>query len=163
MRIIFYYLFFGLTCSNTKAQVLHHQSFSSQGKNVLTSSGFVVSQSIGQQSPSGTFKNSQIVVQQGFQQNVLTNYGINSNISFRVYPNPFFSNVNFEFTSEINEDVEVSFFDLLGRLVYKVKKKPLNNFLTIDSLDDILYGQYIVVLTTSSYKSSVKLIKINKL
>ena len=66
-----YYLCFSLIFLGLKAQVMHRQTLSSQGTNILTSSGFVLSQSIAQNSPSGTFKNSDIVVQQGFQQFVI--------------------------------------------------------------------------------------------
>ena len=146
-----------------KAQVLHHQTLSSQGKNVLTNSGFVLSQSIGQNSPSGTFKNSEIVVQQGFQQYLINKGNINnSDIVIKVYPNPFISYMNFEFSQSLNDDVQVSLFDLSGKLVKNVYGKSSTNMFRVD-FEDIVDGHYIVVLNVGTFKFSTKVIKINKL
>lgn len=146
-----------------KAQVLHHQTFSSQGKKILTSSGFVLSQSIGQNSPSGTFRNSDIVVQQGFQQYAVNKYNINNNgITTKVYPNPFISYLSFEFSQSINDEIQVSLYDLSGKLIKFFYKRPVSNILNVD-FDDILDGNYIVVLNVGAYRFSTKVIKMNKL
>ena len=49
------------------AQQLHHQMISSQGASTTTSSGFIIKQTVGQQSVSGNSQGD-IIVQQGFQQ-----------------------------------------------------------------------------------------------
>lgn len=145
------------------AQVLHHQTLSSQGKNRLISSGFVVSQSIGQNSPSGTFKNSEIVVQQGFQQYAMNKYIIgNSGITTKVYPNPFVFELNFEFSQSINDEIQVLLYDLSGKLVKSIYKKSFNKVLNVD-FGDVLDGNYIVLLNIGAYKFSTKVIKMNKL
>lgn len=145
------------------AQVLHHQTLSSQGKNWLISNGFVVSQSIGQNSPSGTFKNSEIVVQQGFQQYAMIKYIIgNSGITTKVYPNPFVSELNFEFSQSINDEIQVLLYDLNGKLVKSVYRKSLNKVLNVD-FGDVLDGNYIALLNLGAYKFSTKVIKMNKL
>lgn len=159
----FIYLFAVFIFLSMKAQILHHQTFSSQGKKVLTSSGFVLSQSIGQNSPSGTFKNSDMVVQQGFQQYAVNKYAINSNgVTTKVYPNPFVSDLSFEFSQSISDEIQVSLYDLSGKLVKNIYKKPENNILNVD-FNNILDGHYIVVLNVGAYKFSTKIIKINKL
>jgi Secretion system C-terminal sorting domain len=155
-----------LTCLSfigLKAQVLHHQSVSSQGSKKLTQSGFVVSQSIGQISPSGTFKNSDIVVQQGFQQYAVTKYTISSaDIVTRVYPNPFVNSVSFEFSQAIDSEVQISLFDLSGKLIVTLLKKPTNKVLEI-GLEDVFEGQYLVLLSAEGFKYGTKIIKTNKL
>jgi hypothetical protein len=148
---------------NLQAQVLHHQTLLSQGKNVLTSSGFVLSQSIGQNSPSGTFKNSEIVVQQGFQQYAINKYSLNNGgITTKVYPNPFITYLGFEFSQSFNDVVQVGLYDLSGKLIKNIYEKLVGNVLNVD-FEDVVDGQYILVLNIGSYKFSTKVIKMNKL
>lgn len=130
---------------------------------MLTSSGLVVSQSIGQSSPSGTFKNSEMVVQQGFQQYAISKYSFSdSGIRTKIYPNPFISHLIFEFSESINDEVQISLYDLSGKLVKSLSRKPNNMILEID-FEDVLDGQYIVLLNDGAYKFSTKIIKMNKL
>lgn len=151
------------TFISLNAQVLHRQTLSSQGNNKLLFSGFVVSQSIAQNSPSGTFKNSEIVIQQGFQQYAINKYVIsNSGITTKIYPNPFVSELNFEFSQSIKEDIQVLLYDLSGKLVKRFYKKSFSNVLNVD-FGDVLDGHYIVLLNTGAYKFSTKVIKMNKL
>lgn len=146
-----------------KAQILHHQAFSSQGENGLTRSGFVIGQSIGQSSPSGTFRNSSFVVQQGFQQYAINKYTLTSSgINTKVYPNPFVSFLSFEFSQTFNDEIQVSLYDLSGILVKNIYKKSVNNILNVD-FDDVKEGYYIVLLNVGSYKFSTKVVKINRL
>jgi Secretion system C-terminal sorting domain len=155
-----------LTCLSfigLKAQVLHHQAVLSQGSKTLTQSGFVVSQSIGQISPSGTFKNPGVVVQQGFQQYAVTKYNITSNdIVTRVYPNPFVSSVSFEFSQVFDSEVQFSLFDLAGKLIIRLSKKPTNKVLEID-LNTVFEGHYLVLLSVEGYNYGTKIIKTNQL
>lgn len=161
MKLI--YLWACCVCISINAQVLHHQAFLSQGAQVVTSSGFVVGQSIGQNSPSGTFRNADIVVQQGFQHYVVANYNINVNtISTKAYPNPFVSTIVFEFSMPIDNEIQIALFDLSGKLIKTLTGKSINTTLSVD-FDDILDGQYIVVLNVDGYKYSTKIIKMNKL
>jgi hypothetical protein len=148
---------------NLQAQILHHQTFSTQGKNILTSSGFFLSQSIGQNSPSGTFKNSEIVVQQGFQQYAVTKYRLNSvGFTTKVYPNPFVSSLTIEFSHSFNEEVEVTLYDLSGKLIKLSNEKLVGNIMNVN-LEDVVDGQYILCLNFGLHKFSTKVIKKNKL
>jgi hypothetical protein len=161
------YLLFCLITHFLSAQILHHQMFSSQGKNSITSNGVYVNHSIGQQSPGGTFNTSSLIVQQGFQQNMLLKYGsipINSNnaITTVVYPNPFVNEVNFQFSSEVKGPFSISIFDMMGKLILTEEKEALQNILTVESLGHLASGQYIVNLRAQNYNYGTKIIKNNK-
>ena len=142
-------------------QVLHHQMVSSQGTSKILSDGTVISQTIGQQSLTGT-SNKYYVVMQGFQQSFWGNY-IASNtvetIKTTTFPNPFVQTVNFEFSKVITEEIDINVFDLGGRLVFEQKKKADNLILTI-TLPFLPSSQYLVRLSTSNFTHFTKIIKI---
>ena len=83
---------------------------------------YVVQQSVGQASVIGTFYETDDTFRQGFiQPNVLAKIidaDIPLNLDAIIYPNPFTENVTLSFSEKINNTVEVSVFDLLGRLVF---------------------------------------------
>lgn len=144
------------------SQVLQRQSTSAQGKAIKIASGYNVSQSIAQNSPTGTYKNSNLIVQQGFQQ-----YSNNKNvfkniISTKVFPNPFISVLNFEFSQPISSEIQVGLFDLSGKLITSILCYSQGNMLNVD-FHNIVEGNYIVVLTSRAFKYSTKVIKVNKL
>ena len=60
----FFIIFFGLLSSNVSAQ-LHHQMLSSQGSTSKTTSGIVVTQTIGQQSVAGNYTSKDHQIGQG--------------------------------------------------------------------------------------------------
>jgi hypothetical protein len=97
------------------SQTLHHQSLGAQGSTALLSSGVFVSQSIGQQSITGTTQISDMSVLQGFQQNSkairFVTAGLPSSTNLKTFPNPFSDQLNFQFDSEVSGDVEISVFE----------------------------------------------------
>lgn len=145
------------------SQVLHHQSITSQGTSVVTAKGIGVRQSIGQQSAAGTVNYQHYVVQQGFQQSLLSTPNskkvIIPTIEIKVYPNPFSSVINFDFTTEIKGEIEVKIVDNLGRLVYNSKGIPQQNRLTISNLTHLADGSYFVTLLGSNFQYSTHLIQ----
>jgi hypothetical protein len=150
------------TFFSLNAQVLHHQTISSQGSSNLTQTGFVVGQSIGQSSPSGTFSNSDLLVQQGFQQYATKKFDISSTgIKTKIYPNPFVSVLNFEFSQSIGI-VHVFLYDFGGKLVKRISGTPRNNVFTFN-FQDVADGSYIVILSDDDkYKYSQVIFKKNK-
>ena len=143
------------------AQELHHQMVASQGQNVLLESGIAVRQSIGQQSVIGSYSNNQIRVEQGFQQSALkmsTNATLANDIKITVYPNPFINRINFQFSKPLNENVSITFFDVLGRIIY-AKESSLNE--TTLTLNDLNFadGKYIVKVATKNYYYTLNLLK----
>ena len=138
--------------SNSYGQRLHHQMISSQGNSLKIANGMVILQSIGQQSTVGNFKKDYIV-QQGFQQSLWGKY-LTSNHSIKItattYPNPFFSMVNFTFSQQIKDLIQIDIFDLNGKLVYKDSKNTTNELITID-LAHLAFGNYLVRLTSTNF------------
>lgn len=83
---------------------------------------YVVQQSIGQASVIGTFYQGDVTLRQGFIQPYVWAKSIEAvlpvNLEVVIYPNPFTENLTLSFSEKINASVEVSVFDLLGRLVF---------------------------------------------
>jgi len=152
-------LFLLLTC-NGYSQTLHHQMLSSQGTTTHTTGGVSVRQTIGQQSAIGNYRNSNIIVGQGFQQSNKMKTAVTPVISVTTttYPNPFIDRVNFQFSSPIAGPFKISLFDVMGRLVYYKEKTAINNIVTIDNLF-FAQGEYFVKLTAKNFNYSTNLLK----
>ena len=141
------------------SQRLHHQMFSSQGGTSRAYEGITVRQTIGQQSVTGT-KNGNVIVQQGFQQSfwhkhVATN---TPGLSIATYPNPFESVINFQFSELIESVVQISVFDVQGRLVFSTTLPLTTTLLTID-LPVLSHGEYLVRLSGNKINYFTKIIK----
>ncbi len=151
-------LLLGFTAS---AQELHHQMVASQGQHVLLQSGIAVRQSIGQQSVIGTYSNNQIRVEQGYQQSALkmsTNATLADDIMITVYPNPFINKINFQFSKPLNENVSITFFDILGRIIYTKESSLIETTLTLNDLN-FADGKYIVKVATKNHYYTINLLK----
>ena len=153
-------LFFSITFHG---QVLHHQMLSSQGMSTKTSNGLIISQTIGQQSLTGT-SSTNFVLLQGFQQSVWGKY-IASNKKDEIdalktitYPNPFTEFVNFQFSQPVTESISINVFDIVGRLIFQQNKKSVDNILTID-LALLPNSEYLVQLKTTNLTYYTKIIK----
>ncbi len=152
--------------SSSYAQVLHHQAISVQSTSVKTTSGIHISQTIGQQSALGSFIKPNYVVQQGFQQSLISrissvfnNSPLVNSIETKLYPNPVISVLNFEFSSEVRGLITITIFDLSGKLMGSYEKKSLQNKLTIGSLEMLPSGEYIVRLVSGNYNYVTKFLK----
>jgi hypothetical protein len=152
-------LLFLLTIS-CYSQKLHHQMLSSLGSSSQVPGGIVVRQSIGQQSAIGNFKNSNIVVGQGFQQSSKMNPIVTPAIVIytNTYPNPFIDKVNFQFSSPVQGPIKISLFDILGRLVFTAEKFTTNNIVTIENLF-FPEGEYFAKLTGNNFTYTTNLLK----
>jgi hypothetical protein len=142
------------------SQDLHHQMLSSQGKSVVMSNGVLISQTIGQQSAIGNFKNG-YTVGQGFQQSnwkKIVAKNIETNISTITFPNPFISRINFQFSKQITDKIQIAIFDVRGRLIFQQEKRANNNILTID-LESIASSNYLVKLTAENYTYYTQILK----
>ena len=131
---------------------------------IVDNKTYVVQQSIGQVSVTGTFKNSGYTLRQGFiQPNILAKI-IDPNMSIDLvatfYPNPFIENVTLAFTEKIEGNIEVAVFDLLGRLVFS-KSYPANQNLRMRFNNLSVAGHILKV--TANNKQFIKTIIKSKL
>ena len=133
---------------------------SSQGASTHTSGGVIVRQTIGQQSAIGNYRNSDIIVGQGFLQSNKMKTALPPVITIKTitYPNPFIDRVNFQFSSPITGPIKVALFDIMGRLVYYKEKMAVDNTLTIDNLS-FAQGEYFAKLTAKNYTYTTNLLK----
>ena len=154
------FVFFLALMYKSNSQDLHHQMLSAQGKSTIISNGMLVSQSVGQQSAIGNYANG-IAIGQGFQQGNWAKY-LNAcsavKISTTIYPNPFISTVNFQFSQPITEIIEIDVFDVLGRLIFQDKKPPTKSILIIE-LPQLASSNYFVRLTTTDYTYYSQIVK----
>ena len=155
----FMWIFLSLTLS-TFSQDLHHQMLSSQGKSTVLSNGMMVSQTIGQQSVIGNHTNG-VTVGQGFQQSHWAKY-VSSNVTNQIttttYPNPFVTTVNFQFSQPISETIEISLFDVRGRLLFQDKKRDTDSVLTVE-LPQLASSNYLIRLTATNYTYYSQILK----
>lgn len=141
--------------------MLHHQSINSQGNSIKLNTGLVVNQTIGQQSSAVTSKSS-VVVQQGFQQSfwsTLIERSTSSNsLQFVVYPNPFVTSINFQFSNGDDQKATISIFDIQGRMLLNKEIKIINSLISMD-LSILSEAEYLVRLSTNSSVHYCKIIK----
>jgi hypothetical protein len=146
-----------------QGQVLHHQMISSQGSTTKMADGLIIMQTIGQQSPVGTTSNDYVVMQ-GFQQSFWGKYIASNNIESIegiktiTYPIPFVTTINFQFSKPIVEPIDVSVFDITGRLIYKRTEKSNGTLLSID-FSRLPTSEYLIRLNTPNFNYYTKIIK----
>ena len=159
MRLLLLSLLFSF--SSLHSQELHHQALSAQGNSHKLSNGMYVSQTIGQQSVIGNYTKDGKTFGQGFQQSLWNRYiGSNSNNSITtvVYPNPFVSTINFQFSQPIEGPISVNLFDVRGRLIFTTEKEATENTLTLD-LPHIADSNYLIRLSTPNYTYYAQILK----
>ena len=152
------FLFIGFS---VYGQQLHHQMLSSQGSSNLLLTGVLVHQTIGQQSIIGNAKKNNTIVGQGFQQSLSSKVGTSllvNEILTTTYPNPFVDQINFTFSIPVSGLINITIFDLLGRLVYKAQKEATQNTLTLENLH-FSQNEYLVKLSAENYNYSTHIIQ----
>ena len=150
-----------LCFSSLYSQDLHHQMLSSQGDSKRLSNGIYVSQTIGQQSVIGNYTRDGKTYGQGYQQSVWSKYiqsTVNNPITTVVYPNPFVSTVNFQFSQPIKERIKMELFDVRGRLIFQTEQLPTDNLLSV-ALPNLASSNYLVKLTASNYTYYTQILK----
>ncbi|SHH35578.1 T9SS type A sorting domain-containing protein [Winogradskyella jejuensis] len=130
---------------------------------IETSRGtYKVSQSIGQSSIIGTYKSNGYYLRQGYQQPLTGATNINNlsttEISAKVYPNPFSRQLNIVFTERIQSDISVLIFDINGRLIYNQNFEPRQDVEI--QIENISKGTYFLKVASKRKRFNTKLIKI---
>ncbi|MCZ8297010.1 MAG: T9SS type A sorting domain-containing protein [Flavobacterium sp.] len=150
-----------MSISALHSQDLHHQALSSQGASKELPNGMYVSQTIGQQSVIGNYTKDGKTYGQGYQQSVWSKYiqsTVNNPITTVTYPNPFVSNINFQFSQLIKEQIKMELFDVRGRLIFQTEQFPTDNLLTV-ALPNLASSNYLVKLTSSNYTYYTQILK----
>ena len=78
--------------------------------------------------------------------------------NFVVYPNPFTDKVNILLNNAIVTDLEISCYDLHGRLIFSTTKSDSSNKVELD-VSNLSSGMYILRLTSDEKQTYTKLIK----
>ncbi len=146
-------LLFLVTFSVNAQDMLHHQMLSAQGTSKELSNGIYICQTIGQQSVTGNYTRDGKTYGQGYQQSIWSKYiqsTANNPINTVVYPNPFVSSINFQFSEPIKDRIKMELFDLRGRLIFETDQLPLDNLLSIE-MPNIASSNYLVKLSSTKY------------
>lgn len=143
------------------SQNLQRQMVAAQGNTITIANGMYVSQSIGQQSITGTSQKNKLNISQGYQQNFWYNY-IKTNetsvISVKTYPNPFFDTLNFQFSQPINANVQITLFDITGKIVFQETKLSNETILKISNIQ-LPSATYLVHLTSEKWNYYTQIIQ----
>jgi hypothetical protein len=150
-----------LSFSTLYSQELHHQMLSAQGASKELSNGIYISQTIGQQSVIGNYTKDGKTYGQGYQQSIWSKYiqsTANNPITTVVYPNPFVSSINFQFSQSIKERIKMELFDVRGRLIFQTEQFPTDNLLSV-AMPNLASSNYLVKLTASNYTYYTQILK----
>jgi|SaaInlStandDraft_1057018.scaffolds.fasta_scaffold12086_4 hypothetical protein len=161
MKPYFLWINFFLSLSSF-SQVIHHESFSSNGGVNQLSNGFKVNHTFGQQSVIGNFSSGAFKISQGFQQSMwarkISEQQLNPEILMSLYPNPVEDELNFVFSQGDLGDISIKVFDISGRLILNKSFNPIGNRLKVD-LQKLSIGPHLVQLSNSKFKLYSKIIK----
>jgi len=147
-----------LTVIHISSQNIHHQMISSQSASSTSSSGFIVKQTIGQISTTGSFAG-KFNVQQGFQQSNWIPYLLASEeISITSYPNPFIQMINFNLIDLMDTTISVQIFDINGKSVYLNTHTVENSSFRVN-LSILVTGTYLVNIKNRKLNHFTKIIK----
>jgi hypothetical protein len=154
-------LFIIVASTKIFSQDVHHQMQSSQGTSSILTNGYYVSQTIGQQSVIGTSETAGLFIGQGFQQSFWHKYisdNVNNGVTVKVYPNPFVDIVNFQFSDNLNANIDVSIYDVQGRIVFQKSLKLIDNKLSVE-LSQLPETMFLVRLSAPNYSYYTQIIK----
>lgn len=163
LKLSFSFIFLLVSVTNAYGQTLQKESVSTMGFSETLASGYYVSYSIGQQRViGGVVLDNNVVISQGFQHPIDLTICYEDcnpkNIKTILYPNPFIDTVNLKFSEKINEEITISIYDILGRILYKKKESPFNDGLTINEIN-VKEGNYIIELKSVNYRYTAKILK----
>ena len=147
--------------STLLSQNLQRQMVSAQGNSIALTNGMYVSQSIGQQSITGTSQKNNFTLSQGYQQSLWNSYIKTNNtslISTKTYPNPFFDTLNFQFSQPINSPIQITLFDITGKIVFQQTKLANETLLTITNLQ-LPSATYLVHLSADKFDYYTQIIQ----
>ena len=164
--ILFILINFSVKAQNTSSPFLMRATLSASGSSetvTFDNLNFIIQQSIDQSSVIGTSKNNGYTLRQGFiQPNVLakildTSMPVDLEANF--YPNPFTEKVSLAFTQQINGNIEVAVFDMVGKLVFLKKYEAIQNLQL--QFDNLSLGAYILKITANNRQLIKNIMKVS--
>lgn len=136
-----------------------HQMLSSMGSTSQTSSGVFATQTIGQTSVIGLYKNSRIGVSQGYQKPLLNQIIVNpqhNTLNIKVFPNPFVEKINISYFGE--DQLSLSLFDVTGKLIYS-DELIFSSYTKLIDFKRLPAGFYFATISSKTTTFNTKLIK----
>lgn len=152
-----------LCTTSVCAQVIQRQTFSAVGTSVQLSNQLIISQSIGQMSVNGMSAQQSVVVQQGYQQSMvsaifpITTF---SPVAIKNFPNPFVNEINVSFSQAIKDPVTIVVSDLFGKVLYQNTFSNPQNGVGF-KVANLAPNAYILTITGTNLNYSNKIIKVN--
>lgn len=135
---------------------------SSQGGTFVAKNGLVVRQSVGQMSAIGNAVVGSMVLQQGFQQSLISQlfpvYNANTIVT-TIYPNPFIGPISVGFSAPIDNNLSVSLYNMSGFSLFTKSFTTPQSVLNFN-LDNLPVGSYVIRVTAKNYSFSKIIIKI---
>ena len=151
----------GQTNTTVQLKRLTISSSGSSKKILLNNKSYTLQQSIGQASIIGIFNSDNYAVRQGFIQpdvfSKIKNENIPLNLDLVVYPNPFTEGITLSFKEQILGKIEVTLYDMLGRLLFMNKYDKRQN---IDlKLHHIASANYIIKVVANNKQFIKNIVK----
>ena len=129
------------------------------GSTSQTSSGVFATQTIGQTSVIGLYKNSRIGVSQGYQKPLLNQIIVNpqhNTLNIKVFPNPFVEKINISYFGE--DQLSLSLFDVTGKLIYS-DELIFSSYTKLIDFKRLPAGFYFATISSKTTTFNTKLIK----
>ena len=155
---IFLFLLLSLSFQTVFSQ-FQNQMLSSMGSTSETSSGIIATQTIGQTSVIGFYKNSRTGVSQGYQKPLLNQIILNpqhNTLNIKVFPNPFVEKINISYLGE--DQLNFSLFTVTGKLIYSSELTFSANTKVVN-LKRYPPGFYFIKIKSKTSTFNTKLIK----
>jgi len=163
MKLIFLTILFGFFSISMGAQNLQRSSLGSSGSSTeITSSDntYYISQSVGQNSVTGTLINGENAIRQGYQQPPIRVEIISedsSGLEAFIFPNPVETYVTIQFSEVLKTVINIVVYDITGKVILENKEAPTNSF-NVD-MSSYSSGVYLLNITSGKRKFTARLIK----
>lgn len=166
MKLVLVICFCGMFQQQTFSQSnpIIRSTTGASGASVVVEEGdntYLIQQTVGQPSVIGTYNDSGYIVRQGFiQPNVFAKIKDNDvplDLQLGVYPNPFDKQVSLVFKEDIKSKINVSVFDMSGRLIV-TKSYQSDQHVDVE-LDKLPLGGYILKVLANNKQFITKIVK----
>ena len=117
-------------------------------------------QSIGQASVIKTYNSNNYSLRQGFLQPIsatVISQHLDTSLDGIIYPNPFYNEINVRFGEPVYDNITVSLYDVLGRLVFSQIYNPMQ--LLVLNFNNLSSGQYVLRMQMRSEILVAKLVR----